>query len=158
MMTWTITEANTEEQYLAAIALFKEYAASLDFDLQFQNFDGELSILSTMYGPPVGRLYLVEDQGEYVGCVGLRRIENEWTCEIKRMYIRPEYRGTGIGKTLMTKLIDAAREMNYKTIKLDTIGYKMPNAVGLYKSYGFRETVPYNFNPYEGVLYFEREL
>jgi GNAT superfamily N-acetyltransferase len=151
-------EATSQEQYLAAIALFKEYAASLDFDLQFQNFDDELEILPTMYGPPVGCLFLVEDQGQYVGCAGLRRIENDWTCEIKRMYIRPQYRGQGVGKALMTRLLHSARSMHYRTIKLDTIGYKMPNAVGLYTSFDFRETVPYNFNPYEGVKYFEREL
>jgi putative acetyltransferase len=157
-MTWKITEASTQEQYLAAIELFKEYAASLDFDLQFQNFDGELGTLPVMYGPPTGRLYLVEEQGQYVGCAGLRRIENESTGEIKRMYLRPAYQGLGIGKALMQTLLEAARTLGYTTVKLDTIGYKMPRAVGLYTAFGFRETSAYNYNPYEGVLYFEKQL
>ncbi|GAB2775674.1 N-acetyltransferase [Rhabdobacter roseus] len=157
-MTWTLQQATTPDHYRAAVELFKEYAASLDFGLDFQNFDDELEILPTMYGPPTGRLYLVALEDTYVGCVGLRRIENEYTCEIKRMYLRPDHRGLGIGKALLTKTLEVARQMGYKTIKLDTIGYKMPSAVGLYQAMGFRETAPYNYNPYEGVLYFEKEL
>ena len=154
----TIIQANTPEHYNAGAAIFKEYAKSLDFTLSFQSFDDELTILPVMYGSPTGALLLVEDDGIYVGAVGLRQIENETTCEVKRMYIRPGYQGKGIGKALMTSVIEAARSMNYKTIKLDTLGPKMPAAVGLYQSFGFKETTPYNFNPYEGVLYFEREL
>jgi len=157
-MYWTVSEASTTEEYIAAIELFNEYVSSLDFDLSFQNVDEELTILPVMYGPPTGRLYLVESDGLYVGCAGLRRIENDATCELKRMYIKPGYRQLGIGKAIMELAIQTAHEMGYKTMKLDTIGYKMPQAVKLYKSFGFRETVPYNYNPHEGVLYFEREL
>ncbi len=111
-----------------------------------------------MYGPPTGRLYLVESNGEYVGCAGLRRIENETTCELKRMYIKPSHRKLGIAKALMESAIQTARDLGYTTMKLDTIGYKMPLAVKLYTSFGFQETTPYNHNPHEGVVYFERNL
>ena len=157
-MDWTIIEASTAAEYTAAFGLFKEYLASLDFDLSFQNIDRELSTLPAMYGPPTGRLFLVRAGGEFVGCAGLRRIEDETTCELKRMYLRPAFRGMGIGKAIMEKSLEAARSLNYRVMKLDTHGTKMPWAVGLYKSYGFRQTTPYNFNPHAGVIYFEREL
>ena len=157
-MEWTIIEASKATEYAAALELFKEYMASLDFDLGFQNIDHELTILPTMYGPPSGVLLLVQAEGDFVGCAALRRIENATTCELKRMFLRPTYRGHGMGKGLMEKLLVAARALGYTTMKLDTIGYKMPWAVGLYESYGFRETTPYNHNPHAGVMYFERQL
>lgn len=157
-MEWKIIEAATAEEYKTAIGLFEEYISSLDFDLGFQNLDHELSTLPSMYGPPTGRLFLVRAGDTYVGCAGLRRIENDSTCELKRMYIQPPYRQLGIGKAIMERAIASARTMGYATMKLDTIGYKMPLAVKLYESYGFRQTVPYNYNPYEGVLYFEKDL
>jgi putative acetyltransferase len=157
-MAWKIIEASAPEEYRAAVGLFNEYIASLDFNLDFQNVDHELTILPTMYGPPTGRLFLVQDGGTFVGCAALRRIENDTTCELKRMYLRPVYRGLGIGKAIMEKAIESARGLSYTVMKLDTIGYKMPWAVKLYESYGFRETTPYNHNPHKGVLYFEREI
>ena len=157
-MKWEIIEASTADEYRAAVELFNEYIASLDFDLDFQNVDHELTILPTMYGPPTGRLFLVKAEGTFVGCAALRRIENDTTCEIKRMYLRPAYRGLGIGKAVMEKSIESARSLGYTVMKLDTIGYKMPWAVKLYEAYGFRETAPYNYNPHAGVLYFEREI
>lgn len=157
-MEWKIIEAAKAAHYTAAFGLFKEYVASLDFDLDFQNIDHELTILPAMYGPPGGVLFLVEVEGDPVGCAALRPIENATTCELKRMYLRPVYRGHGIGKSIMKKSLEKARLLGYTTMKLDTIGYKMPWAVGLYKSYGFRETAPYNHNPHDGVMYFERQL
>ena len=157
-MKWEIIVASTADEYKTAVGLFNEYIASLDFDLDFQNVDQELTILPTMYGPPTGRLFLVRAEGTFVGCAALRRIENDTTCELKRMYLRPAYRGLGIGKAIMEKSIACASSLGYITMKLDTIGYKMPWAVNLYESYGFRETSPYNHNPHEGVLYFEREI
>jgi len=155
---FTIIQATTPDHYFAAATIFKEYAESLDFTLSFQSFDEELTTLPIMYGQPAGALLLVEDEGNYAGAVGLRQIENEFTCEVKRMYIKPEYQGKGIGKALMARVLETAKSMNYKIIKLDTLGPKMPAAVGLYKSFGFKEAAPYNYNPYEGVLYFERKL
>lgn len=155
---WEIIEASKQEEYVAAIELFKEYVASLDFDLSFQNFDQELTIMPVMYGLPTGKLFLVKANGDFVGCAGLRKIENDTTCELKRMYIQPAFRQLGVGKAIMQLAIDNARAMGYKVMKLDTIGYKMPLAVKLYKSFGFRETTPYNYNPHEGVVYFELAL
>ena len=155
---FTIIEATNDEHYRAAGHLFKEYADSLDFTLAFQSFEDELTILPKMYGPPDGALLLVGNEGEFVGAAGLRRIENDVTCEIKRMFIQPGFQGAGMGKALMNALIQKARQLGYQTIKLDTLGPKMPAAVKLYKSFGFVETVPYNFNPHEGVLYFEKQL
>ncbi|TDE18733.1 GNAT family N-acetyltransferase [Dyadobacter psychrotolerans] len=152
-----IVKATTPEQYEAGALLFKDYADSLDFTLSFQSFDNELTILPVMYGPPTGALLLVEDDALYVGAVGLRQIENAETCEVKRMYIRPEYQGKGVGKMLMQSAINEAKAINYKTVKLDTLA-KMTPAVGLYKSFGFLETKPYNYNPYSDVLYFEKDL
>lgn len=152
-----IIQATTPAQYETGAELFKEYAASLDFTLCFQSFDDELKILPQMYGPPTGALLLVETVGQCIGAVGLRRIENDLTCEVKRMYIRPGHQGKGIGKALMEKVLETARVLNYELIKLDTLS-KMPAAVGLYKSFGFVETRPYNYNPHAEVLYFERQL
>lgn len=157
-MNWTIIEARKAAEYSAAFVLFKEYIASLDFDLGFQNIDHELTILPEMYGPPTGCLFLVKAGGEFVGCAALRRIENDTTCELKRMYLRPNYHRLGIGKAMMEKALQTARTLGYQTMKMDTIGYKMPNAVKLYKSFSFHEIEPYNHNPYEGVVYFSREL
>ena len=154
----TIIRASTPDEYLQGALLFKEYAESLDFTLSFQNFEDELKILPAMYGKPTGALLLAKSEGKYIGAVGLRQIENEYTCEVKRMYIKPEYQGKGVGKMLMKSVLEEAKTMNYKTIKLDTLGPKMPAAVGLYKSFGFKETTPYNYNPYEGVLYFEKVI
>lgn len=157
-MNWTIIQASKALEYAAAFELFKEYLASLDFDLSFQNVDHELTILPQMYGPPTGGLFLVKVGDNFVGCAGLRRIENDTTCELKRMYLRPSYRRLGIGKALMEECIVASRNLGYALMKMDTHGTKMPWAVGLYKSFGFREIAPYNYNPHAGILYFEREL
>lgn len=157
-MYWTLSQASTREEYLAAIELFREYVASLDFDLSFQNVDEELTILPIMYGPPTGGLYLVESNDGFVGCAGLRQIENETTCELKRMYIKPSHRQMGIAGAILKQAIEDARSMGYTCMKLDTIGYKMPLAVRLYTSFGFKVTEPYNHNPHEGVVYFEKDL
>ena len=157
-MTYQITTANDATQYNAAAKLFTEYADSLDFTLSFQNFDAELEQIPQMYGAPQGALLLVEQNGQYIGVGGIRKIEGENTCEIKRMFVQPAYQNLGIGKALMQALIDVATELKYNTIKLDTLGPKMPAAVKLYRSFGFVETAPYNFNPHEGILYFEKSI
>lgn len=155
---YNIIRSSTEAHYQQGARLFKEYASSLDFTLTFQSFEDELAILSVMYGPPTGALLLVKNEEEYIGAVGLRQIENSLTCEVKRMYIQPGYQGKGIGKVLMEKVLEVAKLLDYKVVKLDTLGPKMPAAVALYRSVGFRETTPYNYNPYEGVLYFEKAI
>lgn len=153
-----IVKAINSEQYQAAQKLFDEYAHSLDFTLTFQNFEEEMKKIPVMYGAPTGALLLVNDNDSYVGVAGLRQIENQHTCEVKRMYIQPGHQGKGIGKMVLNALIQEAKSLGYRTIKLDTLGPKMPAAVALYTSVGFKETTPYNYNPYEGVVYFELEL
>jgi putative acetyltransferase len=157
-MNYQIIKAENPEHFREALILFKEYADSLDFTLSFQNFEEELQQLPKMYGAPEGALLLVEHHGKYIGTGGIRKIEGENTCEIKRMFIKHAYQNLGIGKTLMHALINTAKDLQYKTIKLDTLGPKMPAAVKVYRSFGFIETTPYNFNPYEGILYFEKSI
>jgi ribosomal protein S18 acetylase RimI-like enzyme len=137
--------------------LFTEYAHSLSFDLCFQDFEAELRSLPGEYGAPDGVLLLARDGSKAVGCVALRRID-EQTCEMKRLYVRPEARHRRLGYALATKLIDAARERGYRSMKLDTIASSMGAAIALYRSLGFKETAPYRPNPIDGALFFELEL
>jgi len=136
--------------------LFLEYAQSLDIDLCFQNFDSELETLPGKYSPPDGALILALADGRPAGCVALRKI-NEDTCEMKRLYVRNEYRGLGIGKQLISKVIEKARELNYGFMRLDTLA-TMKKAQELYKAFGFYDIEPYVYNPCEGVRYMELKL
>ena len=151
-----IIVARTSEHYHEAVELFKEYAVSLGIDLQFQKFDNELHVLRTMYGPPVGELWLVEEDGNFVGCAALRKLE-EGICELKRMYIRPSYRGKRWGQELMDVALQTAQSLGYYTMRLDSL-QRLEAAVKLYTSYGFQQISPYNFNPEADVVYFEKKL
>jgi len=136
--------------------LFLEYAASLDFDLCFQGFDGELAALPGAYGPPGGRLFLVSVDGRLAGGVGLRPLEAD-IAEMKRLYVRPEFQGLGLGRRLGEATIEAARGIGYRHMRLDTIA-NMCAAQALYRSLGFVEIPPYYDNPIEGTVYFELKL
>ena len=151
-----IIVARTSEHYLEAVELFKEYATSLGIDLQFQKFDNELQTLPTMYGPPVGELWLLEEDNSFVGCAALRKLE-EGVCELKRMYIRPIYRGKRWGRELMDVALQTAQSLGYHTMRLDSL-QRLEAAVKLYASYGFQPISPYNFNPEVDVVYFEKNL
>jgi putative acetyltransferase len=142
--------------------LFLEYAQSLGFSLCFQSFDQELANLPGGYAPPEGRLILATSNlatsnGKPVGCVALHKITPE-ICEMKRLYVRPEFRGKGLGRELAEKIIVEARDIGYRTLRLDTVEPKMRAAVALYREVGFREIAPYCVNPIEGALYMELEL
>lgn len=137
-------------------ALFKEYAASLGVDLCFQNFEKELTSLPGDYDPPTGRLLVAVDETRLAGCVALRRIDDQ-VCEMKRLYVRPAYRGTGLGRRLAETVISAAREIGYAQMRLDTLP-SMKEAIKLYHSLGFVEIPSYRFNPLEGVKYLELAL
>ncbi|HEV2468092.1 MAG TPA: GNAT family N-acetyltransferase [Candidatus Sulfotelmatobacter sp.] len=134
--------------------LFLEYAQSLSFSLCFQSFDEELATLPGHYAPPDGRLLLAECDGRLAGCVALHKLEDH-ICEMKRLYLRPQFRGRGLGRTLVDSIIAEARQIGYSRMRLDTVEPVMKDAVGLYRKIGFREIAPYCDNPIAGALYME---
>ena len=136
--------------------LFTEYAASLDFDLCFQNFEGEMAGLPGEYGLPGGCIVLAMSGESPAGCVAMKKLE-DGICEMKRLYVKPEFRGQGVGKELATRVIDKARECGYSRMRLDTVP-SMKSAIELYRELGFKETSPYTFNPIDGAIYMEIEL
>ncbi len=138
-------------------ALFLEYAKSLDFNLCFQNFDKELRELPGEYALPHGRLILCEFNGKPAGCIALKPLE-PGICEMKRLYVRPESRGSQLGFKLATHLIDEARRAGYTSMRLDTIRGSMDKAIALYRSLGFKEIPPYYPNPIANALYLELSL
>ncbi|MBV6496735.1 MAG: GNAT family N-acetyltransferase [Acidobacteria bacterium ACB1] len=140
-----------------ARSIFREYEKWLGLDLCFQNFEEELQTLPGKYAPPDGRLILAYMDGELAGGIALRKIE-EGICEMKRLYLRENARGSGIGKALIEKVIAEARKIGYKKMRLDTFPPKMAKAVSLYESHGFYEIPTYYDNPYDGVLYMEKVL
>lgn len=153
--------AESPEQIEAARTLFKQYGASLGFSLCFQSFDKELAELPGTYAPPRGRLLLAldsEQSGEqYAGCVALHPLAEE-ICEMKRLYVRPEFRGRGVGQRLIAAIIDAGRELGYKSMRLDTVPGMMDSAIKMYRRIGFREILPYTHNPVPGAIFMELAL
>ena len=148
-------EERTQIDYVRT--LFREYASSLGFSLCFQSFDAELAGLPGEYSPPEGQLLLAFCDSIPAGCVALRKLE-DGICEMKRLYIRPEFRGRGLGRDLVLALIEQARQSLYARIRLDTIAASMAEAVGLYRSLGFRDILPYCRNPISGAIYLELDL
>lgn len=136
--------------------LFREYEAWLAVDLRFQGFEAELQGLPGLYAPPGGRLYLARCDGELAGCAALKPVAGN-ACELKRLYVRPAYRGHKIGKLLVEKLIADAAEMRYSAMRLDTFA-SLTAAVALYRQKGFCTTEPYYENPLENVLYMSLNL
>jgi ribosomal protein S18 acetylase RimI-like enzyme len=137
--------------------LFREYTSLLGFSLCFQSFDAELAGLPGEYRPPEGRLLLAFSHKTAAGCVALRRLEHS-ICEMKRLYVRPEFRGRGLGRDLVLALIERARESSYERMRLDTIAASMTEAVGLYRSLGFEEIAPYHNKPIPGAIHLELDL
>ncbi|MGH8014932.1 MAG: GNAT family N-acetyltransferase [Candidatus Zixiibacteriota bacterium] len=136
--------------------LFLEYAKSLNFDLCFQGFDKEVAGLPGGYAPPDGRLMLALCDRKVAGCVGLQKV-TDGVCEMKRLWVRPEFRGRKIGRKLADAIIAESRQIGYTLIKLDTID-TMVEAISMYKSMGFSETSAYRYNPIEGAKYMELKL
>jgi putative acetyltransferase len=136
--------------------LLRDYAVSLAFDLDFQGFDAELADLPGAYAPPHGALLGARVRGVLAGCVALRRIDDE-RGELKRLYVRPEERGSGLGRALAEAAIDEARLLGYRRLLLDTTP-GMESAQALYERFGFVDTEPYTQNPVPGTRFLELEL
>jgi len=134
----------------------REYAAALDVDLCFQNFEQELQHFTTEYGAPGGAFILAEDAGQYLACVGLRRVSDD-TGEMKRLYVAPAARGLGLGRSLVQRIIDVARGSGYRSLVLDTLP-SMKEAQALYRALGFKPTTAYRFNPVEGSAFLRLDL
>lgn len=152
-----IVQAETVEQIEAARTLFREYEAWLDVDLCFQSFAEELENLPGKYAAPSGRLFLIEIDGNVAGCVAVRRLDDE-ICEMKRLFVREQFRGSGAGRQLIEAIIEAARSIGYRKMRLDTLADKMPKAVELYQFYGFRKISAYCRNPRADALFMEKDL
>lgn len=150
-------QAESPQQIATVRELFLEYAQSLGFSLCFQSFEEELANLPGDYAPPKGRLILAVQSETPAGCVALHKLATE-VCEMKRLYVRPQFRGKGLGRLLAERIIAEARSIGYKRLRLDTVEPVMRTAVAMYRTLGFREIAPYRPNPIEGALYMELEL
>ena len=148
--------------YDVARTLFLEYAKWLDIDLCFQGFSEELATLPGSYAAPSGRLFLAESSADTAaGCVALRALKSDpsgRSCELKRLWVRPEHRGRHAGRALTEAALSAAREIGYASIKLDTVPSIMADAVAMYRALGFAECAPYYRSNIPGSLYMERAL
>lgn len=165
-----VVHANNAVRIEAVRKLFLEYAESLSFSLCFQSFEEELARLPGEYAPYSGALLLglVDDQA--AGCVALHKLEGPNSepasasifpggiCEMKRLYVRPQFRGTGLGRELLRLIIESGRAMGYEKMRLDTVSPQMDKAIAMYRQTGFREIAPYRKNPIAGALYMELDL
>jgi putative acetyltransferase len=149
----TVTSA---PMWAEARRLIEEYAASLDFDLAFQNFDRELRSMHVEYAPPSGSFVLAGHDGRWIGCGGVRGFSDS-ACEMKRLYVSPAGRGRGAGRRIAEALIDAARSLGYRTMLLDTTP-SMTRAQQIYTSLGFTTIAPYRYNPIDGASYWRLDL
>lgn len=152
----TLAEAASTGDFATARELFQEYSAQLGIDLCFQGFAAELEQLASMYAPPGGTLILARSSGRPIGCGAVRRLSAD-TCEMKRLYLRPEARGMGLGRLIAERLVLEAKRLGYGRMVLDTLA-GMQAARGLYGALGFRATEPYYDNPLPGAVYLALDL
>lgn len=148
------------EEIHAVRDLLREYAAALQVDLCFQNLDAELESLPGQYAEPRGALRIATVDGQLAGCCGLRPLDNvdyANACEMKRLFVRPRYRGLGIGRQLAESILDAAHQAGYACVLLDTLS-DMETARAMYQDLGFTEIPPYYYNPIPGSHYLKVDL
>ena len=151
-----IIRSESGEELEQVRILFSEYMDSLDFDLGFQNFEEELANLPGDYVAPTGCILLAIYKGQSVGCVGLRKL-SDGVCEMKRLFVREQFSGLGLGRALAEAVIEEARKIGYNNMRLDTVP-SMKMARALYVSLGFKQTGPYRYNPIEGAVFMELRL
>jgi GNAT superfamily N-acetyltransferase len=154
----TIVKAETPAQVSTAREMIEEYAAWLEFKLCFQGYEEEIQSLPGKYAPPFGRLLLALWDGRPAGVVALRPLEEPGVCEMKRLYVRPDFRGHQIGRILAERIIADAAEIGYSRIRLDTILGKMDSAIAMYRTLGFAEIAPYYKTPVSETLFMELAL
>jgi ribosomal protein S18 acetylase RimI-like enzyme len=152
-----ILDARSDSDFDTARTLFEEYAKTIGADLCFQGFAEELEQLATVYSPPQGQLLIAWRDGRAVGCVGLRSINEPGVCEMKRLYVRPEARGIGLGKELASAIVERARAGGYRSMVLDTLR-SMVEARMIYRSLGFVQRAPHYANPLPDVAFMELRL
>jgi GNAT superfamily N-acetyltransferase len=153
-----IVEVTTPEQIELVRNLFAEYRAQLPVEYCFRSFDAEIAGLPGVYGPPKGTLLLATIVGQPVGCVGLRPFPVEGSCEMKRLYVRPGFRGGKLGRKLVDEVLRQAKLLGYSSMRLDTHPPTMPAALDMYRKLGFREVGPEPLEPVEGLIYMELAL
>ncbi len=151
-----ISRAVIPSEIRTARNLFQEYAGSLNFNLDFQEFREELVTLPGKYAPPLGSLFLAKENGEIIGCVALRPLGAD-ICEMKRLYVKPAHRGKKVGRALAVAIIEEAKRLGYRAMRLDTVE-AMKEASALYRTLGFQPIDAYTYNPLPGAMYFELKL
>jgi len=152
-----LTQATTPTDIEQTRELFREYEAGLEISLCFQNFAEELANLPGDYAPPQGRLLLAREFDQLMGCIALRPV-GPATCEMKRLFVRPEYRARGLGRVLVEAIIEEARKIGYTHMRLDTLPGRMDRAIELYRSMGFVEIEPYYNSPVDSTKFMELDL
>ena len=148
-----ITQCQTDDDLREIRVLFGEYIESLGFHLSFQDVEAELAELPGRYSPPEGRLLLARHDGATAGCVAMKKL-GEGVCEMKRFFVRPTFRGKGIGAALARAIVSEGRSAGYRSMRLDTVP-SMKSAINIYEGLGFRDAEPYVFNPVAGARYLE---
>ena len=152
-----IKQVQSDEDLRNVRGLIEEYTAWLGADFYFKGIEKELRDLPGEYSPPDGRLLLALDEGQMAGCIALRRIDPD-ACELKRLYVRPQFRGRGAGAELVKAIIEDAQSIGYRRMRLDTLPRRMEQALSVYRKFGFKDIEPYFANPIEGTLYLELAL
>jgi len=151
-----IIQVTTPEQIQVAADLFREYQSYLNVDLCFQGFEQELATLPGKYVDPIGAILLAEHDNQIAGCVAIRLLKDN-ICEMKRLYVKDEFRGLSMGRMLAEAVINKAKQLGYEKMQLDTL-QRLERAIGLYAKLGFKQIRPYYANPLSEVVYWELDL